>query len=120
MAVPFDLQRLEVTGQPVPVVGNVMQAANIHHGSFNTGAGQFSISDSGWLVYAAGGILPDLENSLVWVDQKGKAQPIARLSELLFRTASLSRWAADRLHKPSEKKKNWFGSMTSIGALRAD
>jgi serine/threonine-protein kinase len=84
LAVPFDLQRLELTGQPVPVVAKVVQAANIHNRSFNTGAGQFSISDSGWLVYAAGAVLPDLKNSLVWVDQKGKAQPISPLRDSFF------------------------------------
>ena len=84
LAVSFDLQRLELTGQPVPVVGKVMQAANIHSSGFNTGAGQFSISDSGWLVYAMGGILPDLENSLVWVDQKGRTQPITPFKTSFF------------------------------------
>jgi serine/threonine-protein kinase len=84
LAVPFDLQRLELTGQPVPVVGKVVQAANIHDSGLNTGAGQFSISDSGWLVYAVGGVLPDLKNSLVWVDRKGKAQPISPFRDSFF------------------------------------
>jgi len=73
MAVPFDLKRLEVTGQPVPAISNVMQALNTV--TQNTAAGQFSVSDSGWLVYASGGIIPDWQSSLVWVDQKGNAQP---------------------------------------------
>jgi hypothetical protein len=77
MTVPFDLGRHEVTGQPVPAVANVMQALNVPASSHNTAAGQFSISDSGWLVYAAGGILPDMQNSLIWVDHKGGAEPIA-------------------------------------------
>jgi eukaryotic-like serine/threonine-protein kinase len=75
MAVPFDLDRREVIGQPIPVVANVMQALNT--GSSNTAAGQFSVSNSGSLVYALGGINPDREDLLVWVDQKGNAQPIA-------------------------------------------
>jgi serine/threonine-protein kinase len=49
------------------------------HVSYNTGAGQFSVSDSGALIYAAGGILPDMQNSLVWVDQKGTEQPVTPL-----------------------------------------
>ena len=32
MVVPFDLKRLEVTGQPVPTIPNVMQALNITNG----------------------------------------------------------------------------------------
>ena len=76
MAVPFDLNRLEATGQPVPTVANVMQALNNLNSGYITAAGQFSTSDSGGLVYGSGGITPDLENSLVWVDQKGTAQQV--------------------------------------------
>jgi serine/threonine-protein kinase len=72
MAARFDLGRLTVTGPPVPIIADVMQALNIPN---DTAAGQFSISGSGGLVYAAGGITPDEEHSLVWVDQKGTAQP---------------------------------------------
>ena len=46
---------------------------------YNTGAGQFDVSDSGALIYAAGGILSDMQNSLVWVDQKGIEQPVTTL-----------------------------------------
>ena len=76
MAVPFDINRLNLTGQPVPVVANVMQAISTNAG-YNTCAGQFSISDSGWLTYVTGGVVPDLENILVWVDQRGTALPVA-------------------------------------------
>jgi serine/threonine-protein kinase len=75
MVVPFDLGRLEVTGKPVPVVANVAEGLNNTWGDFDTAAGQFSISASGSLVYALGGILPDRQNSLVWVDHTGRAQP---------------------------------------------
>jgi eukaryotic-like serine/threonine-protein kinase len=75
MAARFDLDRLEVTGQPVPAIAGVAQALNVLASGYRTAAGQFSISGSGELVYAAGGINPDLENSLVWVDQRGNAEP---------------------------------------------
>ena len=78
MAVPFDLDKLRITGQPFPVVDNVMQAI-IPWGGDNTGAGQFDVSDSGSLVFAAGGVLPDLQNSLVWVDHRGSEEPVADL-----------------------------------------
>jgi Tol biopolymer transport system component len=42
----------------------------------HSGAGQFGISDTGSLIYAAGGIVPDTKNSLMWVDQRGIEQPI--------------------------------------------
>ena len=78
MAVRFDLARMELIGQPAEIVESVMQAFST--GSwFHTGAGQFSTSDTGSLIYAAGGILPDTKDSLVWVDQKGTEQPITAL-----------------------------------------
>ncbi len=84
MVVPFDLGRREVMGQPVPVIANVMQALNVNFASDNTAAGQFSISDSGWLVYAEGGIFPDGQDSLAWVDPKGKAEAIASFKAPFF------------------------------------
>ena len=77
MVVPFDPVRLELTGQPVPAVAGIAQALNSGDALWDTAAGQFSISGSGSLIYASGGILPDRENSLVWVDHKGKAESIA-------------------------------------------
>ncbi len=84
MVVPFDIERHEVTGQPVPAIANVIQALIFGDSNSNTAAGQFSLSDSGWLVYAAGGIDPDPQNSLVWVDQKGRAEPIASFKAPFF------------------------------------
>jgi hypothetical protein len=78
MVVRFDLGKLRLAGQPVPAVANVMQALNLKTWfGLHTAAGQYSVSDSGWLVYAAGGIMPDSEDSLVWVDEKGNVQPVA-------------------------------------------
>ena len=80
MAVPFDLDRLEIIGQPVPAVANVMQALNTMH-SYNTAAGQFSISDSGSLIYVTGGIVPDMKNSLCgWIREEWRSRsPHSRL-----------------------------------------
>jgi eukaryotic-like serine/threonine-protein kinase len=41
MLVSFDLERHEVTGQPVPAISNIMQALNIPNTWSNTAAGQF-------------------------------------------------------------------------------
>jgi serine/threonine-protein kinase len=75
MAVAFDLTKLEVIGQPVALTENVMQVfyPNVF---YNSGAGQFGISDTGTLIYAAGGIVPDEKGSLVWVGQRGEEQPV--------------------------------------------
>jgi Tol biopolymer transport system component len=69
MAVPFDPQRLQVTGASVPVVEGVMQ-------SISTGAAQYSISTTGSLVYVPGGV-QEAERKLVWVDRNGAEQPFA-------------------------------------------
>ncbi|MBZ5498056.1 MAG: protein kinase [Acidobacteriia bacterium] len=74
MASRFDADRMEAIGQPYPVVANVMQALGGQSDDWHSGAGQFAISASGSVVYAAGGMLPPPENSLVWVDQKGGSE----------------------------------------------
>ncbi len=67
-AIPFDLDRLEVTGGQVPLVENIRGPYGIH----------YAISDSGTLVYIPGtlgadpsetGVTP--QRTLVWVDRKG-------------------------------------------------
>ena len=84
MAVPFDLQPLKVRGQPVPLVENVMQALPGSHYAYNTAAGQYAISDSGWLVYVTGGNAPDEQRTLVRVDLKGNTQPITQSKASYF------------------------------------
>ena len=68
-AVPFDLQRLMVTGQPVPILEGVL--------STPTSAGaQFSFSESGNLVYIAGGAGGGQKVSIYWMDREGKFTPL--------------------------------------------
>jgi serine/threonine-protein kinase len=63
LAVPFDADKLEVTGQPFPVANGLFMSAN-------TGMAAFSISSAGHLVYAAG---PEERGTraFVWVDKDG-------------------------------------------------
>jgi len=68
MAVPFDLDRLQVTGSPVPVAENVLETRQ--------GAAEFGSSRAGSLVYVPGGVELG-QRKLVWVDRKGAAQPLA-------------------------------------------
>jgi eukaryotic-like serine/threonine-protein kinase len=66
MAVPFDLQRLTVTGAPVLVVDGVRQSP--------TGVyAQYSLSATGSLVYVPGSA-EAARRRLVWVDRKGLEQ----------------------------------------------
>ncbi len=77
MAVPFDLESLELTGAPMALIEGVMQAVNAPNLADETGAGQYAVSDSGTLVYAGGGIGPVFHRSLVWVGRDGTVQPVA-------------------------------------------
>jgi serine/threonine protein kinase len=63
LAVPFDADKLEVTGQPFPVANGLFMSAN-------TGMAAFAISSAGHLVYAAG---PEERGTRVpvWVDKEG-------------------------------------------------
>jgi serine/threonine-protein kinase len=68
LAVPFDLDRLEVTGGPVPLVESVSHAGR-------GGGANFDISRDGMLVYLPGG--GNATRSLVWVDREGHEEAIA-------------------------------------------
>ena len=68
VAVPFDLERLQVTGTPVPVVEGVAFNAT-------SGAVQASFSGDGSLVYIGGGGEAAAKLALLWVDRKGVSRP---------------------------------------------
>ncbi len=70
LAMPFDLERLEVAGSSVPVLEDV--GRDIIAGD----AGQFSLSKDGSLLYASGTLLA-IPGELVWVDRHGVEQPVA-------------------------------------------
>ena len=76
MAVPFNLERLEVTGGAVALIADVMQAANTTSETVDSGAGQFAVSETGSLLYLPGGVFPDPERSLVWVNRTGAVEPL--------------------------------------------
>jgi eukaryotic-like serine/threonine-protein kinase len=69
MAVPFDPQRLAVSGTPAPVLEGVLQSSS-------SGAAQYGISATGSLVYIPGGLQAD-QRRLVWVSRNGAEQPMA-------------------------------------------
>ncbi|MEE8350321.1 MAG: hypothetical protein V3R94_12170, partial [Acidobacteriota bacterium] len=72
MAVPFDLERLEISGDPVPVFEGVRS-------TFGEGTADYSIADDGTLIYASGGITAGQEKVLVWVDRKGATQQVTEI-----------------------------------------
>jgi len=64
----FDLERLEVTGAPVPVVPRVRRAANQ---ASNPGAAHYDFSNDGTLVYVPGSDSGGVLSTLTWVEQSG-------------------------------------------------
>jgi Tol biopolymer transport system component len=72
VAVPFDPARLQITGAPVALLDDVMQAVNTNNiYTDETGAGQFAVAPAGTLAYVTGGIFPDSKAQLAWVDRHG-------------------------------------------------
>ncbi len=71
MVAGFDPERLELTHEAVPVFEDVMQAMNAANGTIGTGAAQFSVSESGALLYAPGGVYPEPDHQPVWVSRAG-------------------------------------------------
>jgi Tol biopolymer transport system component len=69
MAVPFDLETLEVEGEPMAVVDDVLP-------SYWNGLGYFDLSDTGTLVYVPAGV-PEAMDTLVLVDRSGQEQPLS-------------------------------------------
>ena len=64
-AVPFDANRLEVTGDPVTLPQSVLETV--------TGAANFALSHNGVLASVAATPSGTFENRLAWVDRQGEA-----------------------------------------------
>ena len=68
-AVRFDLERLEVTSDPVPAVEQVAAGP--------VGAANYAVSANGTLIYVAGtGTVAGSQRTLVWVNRQGREEPI--------------------------------------------
>jgi eukaryotic-like serine/threonine-protein kinase len=78
MAAPFDVGTRQVGG-PVTLVEDVMQAARMPRPADDSGAGQFAVA-GGALVYASGGVNPQQQSELVWVDRMAARRAPADLS----------------------------------------
>ena len=73
LAVPFDLDSLEVTGSPVPLLENVLS---------------FAIAENGTLAYVPSANVGD-RRRLVWVDRQGSVTPAVEEPQV-FRSPHLS------------------------------
>jgi serine/threonine-protein kinase len=74
MIAPFDLARVEITGPAMIIVPGVIQAFNSTIPGLNSGAGQYSVSASGALIWASGGIHADPKQEHYWVDRSGREE----------------------------------------------
>ncbi|MEO5741040.1 MAG: protein kinase [Vicinamibacterales bacterium] len=79
-AVPFDLERLEVNGDPVGILDDVWHSPS--------GAGNYALSNSGTLVYLRS-TATAVPRALVWIDRKGRETPISAPPRL-YREVRLS------------------------------
>ncbi len=71
MAVNFDPDRLEVRGDPVIVLDDVMHATGMPSGSVESGDAQVAISSAGHIAYARGGVFPLPPARLMRVSMNG-------------------------------------------------
>ena len=71
MAVRFDADRVEVQGQPVVMLEDVMQALFMPGDAQETGAAQVAISAAGHLAYARGGTYPERPQTVVRITPAG-------------------------------------------------
>jgi eukaryotic-like serine/threonine-protein kinase len=69
-AVPFDRDRLTITGEAVPVIEGIALAAT-------SNAAVFDIAANGTLVYNPAGGVAQAQRTLVWVDRQGREEPVA-------------------------------------------
>ena len=68
-AVAFDLKRLDLVGSPAPVLDGVVTKAS--------GAANIAVAANGSLVYVRGGAGGAAQQSVVSVDRRGRASPLA-------------------------------------------
>jgi Tol biopolymer transport system component len=69
VAVPFDVERLQVTGRQVPIMEGVM--------TNSLGAAHFTFSSTGSLIYVPGGLMTS-PKAVLWVDRKGGVTEVTR------------------------------------------
>jgi serine/threonine-protein kinase len=74
MAVPFDPLSFEIGSPEALVLEGVTHSLYTANPDLRTGAVQLSFSQSGLLAYAAGGVFPEIRNSIVWVDRDGREE----------------------------------------------
>ncbi len=76
MGIRFDPESLQVEGDPVALVADVMQSVFMPNTDFETGVAQFAISPAGHLVFARGGVYPERADRVVRLTPDGDTIPL--------------------------------------------
>jgi len=76
MGVRFDPERAEVQGDPVVLVGDVLQSLYASANGMETGAAQVAVSAAGHLAYARGGVRQGGRSRIVRLTTRGDTIPI--------------------------------------------
>ena len=72
-ALPFDLERLEVSGGPVPLLSGLQRAQTPAN---NTATAHYALSDQGTLVHVIGISVVAQPRTVLWVDRNGREEAI--------------------------------------------
>ena len=76
MAVPFDLERVESRGTPVPVLAGVAQSLTSGTSNLQMGSGQYAVAPTGALAFVRGAIAPYPNAQLVEIDRFGRIRTL--------------------------------------------
>ena len=71
-AVPFDAERLEVTGAPAPV----LEGVGAQSGDVGSGVAEVAVSATGSLAYLTSSLGAAAARGIAWVDRKGTVTPL--------------------------------------------
>jgi serine/threonine protein kinase/Tol biopolymer transport system component len=102
-AVPFDAQRLQVTGRATSVVEGVTEVVS-------NGAAHFALSRNGSLIFSPGGPV-NRESNLIWMDRKGDEHAIAAP----VRPYAIASLSPDGQRAATETYSTSAGSLRDIG-----
>ena len=72
-ALPFDLERVQVTGGPVPLLDGLQRATNPAQ---TTATAQYGVSDGGTLLYVVGASTASELRTLAWFDRSGREEAV--------------------------------------------
>ena len=118
MAAPFDAERLVLTGEPVAVLGDVMQARRHRNNGDETWAGQYDVAN-GTLAFLTGGIHPPGRSELVLCRSPRRRDAAESWAGFLPRAAAVPETGStSRISRRTITERRMSGSTTSSRRLR--